>query len=190
MSQNKILLRENARKHRASIHVRADDFEAAANHFFDHIQPQTGQIISGYWPMGREFDPHFILERACKERFTCCLPDVDPNTRILRFIRWTPKSEMVTGAYNIPVPKIENESDVLEPDIVLMPLLAFDRRGYRLGQGGGYYDATLEQLRSHKNIQAVGMGYAEQAVLFNLPIEEHDQKLDWIITPQGAQRFM
>ena len=70
-----------------------------------------------------------------------------------------------------------------------MPLLAFDRRGHRLGYGEGYYDATLADLRARKKVIAVGLAYAQQAILFNLPAEDHDQPLDWIITPQIAQRY-
>ena len=86
-------------------------------------------------------------------------------------------------------PVVHEGTQWLEPDVVIVPLLAFDRRGYRLGQGGGYYDATLADLRAKKNIIAVGLAYAQQACLFNLPVEEHDQKLDWVVTPQGAQEF-
>ena len=72
----------------------------------------------------------------------------------------------------------------LEPDIFIVPMLSFDRRGYRLGQGGGYYDATLSAYRKKKSVQAIGIGYAAQAVLFTLPVELHDQKMDWILTPK------
>ena len=70
-----------------------------------------------------------------------------------------------------------------------MPMLAFDRPGNRLGHGGGYYDTTLRALREKKKITAVGVAYAQQAVLFSLPVEDHDEKLDWIITEQNTHRF-
>ena len=79
--------------------------------------------------------------------------------------------------------------DALLPDILLIPFLSFDRYGYRLGQGGGYYDATLAHLREEKDILAIGMGYAQQAVLFKLPAEDHDQKMDMVITPQNVHDF-
>jgi 5-formyltetrahydrofolate cyclo-ligase len=184
MNDEKNLLREQARKHRANIHVRAQDYEDAAAHFFTTIKT-TGQVIAGYWPTGREFDPMTILEGAADT--ICALPVLQDGSKILQFAKWTPQSEMVDGAYGIPIPKA---LEYIEPDIILLPLLAYDRRGYRLGQGGGFYDATLESLRARKNVIAVGLAFSEQAVLFNLPVEQHDQKLDWIITPQGAQSFI
>lgn len=188
MDSPKHILREQARKHRAWIVPSASDLEAAAAHFFENISLQeTPAVIAAYWPKGREFDPLEILERAHDLGYTCALPEVIEGSKILKFRKWTPGCAMREGAFGIPVPNIDEESVI--PDIVIVPLLAFDRRGYRLGQGGSYYDATLESLRAQKNIQAVGLGYASQAVLFNLPVEAHDQKLDWVITPQEAQRF-
>jgi 5-formyltetrahydrofolate cyclo-ligase len=184
MNDQKNLLRDQARKHRANIHVRAQDYEDAAGYFFDTIQT-AGQIIAGYWPKGREFDPMPILELAANHNI-CALPVVQDSSKILQFAKWTTTTPMKDGAYGIPVPAT---LEYVEADILLLPLLAFDRRGYRLGQGGGYYDATLESLRKRKNVIAVGLAFSEQAVLFNLPVEVHDQKLDWIITPKGAQNF-
>ena len=80
-------------------------------------------------------------------------------------------------------------NEAVEPDILIVPMLAFDRKGIRLGQGGGYYDATLETLRNKKTIQAIGVAYASQAVLFTLPAEAHDQKMDYILTPQGITDY-
>jgi len=77
----------------------------------------------------------------------------------------------------------------IDPDILLIPLLAFDQRGARLGYGKGHYDATLAELKKRKQITAIGIGYAQQAVLFKLPSEDHDEELDMVITPQFVKRF-
>lgn len=185
---SKDILRDQARKHRARIVVAASDYEQAAAYFFKDVMPPKTAIISGYWPKGREFDPVVILEQAHEQGHLCALPVVQKDSKTLKFVAWTPSSKMKEGAYGVLVP--EEQAVEIYPDIILVPLLAFDRRGYRLGQGGGYYDTTLAHLRAQKNIQAVGLGYANQSVLFNLPVEDHDQKLDWVITPQGAQRFI
>lgn len=191
MDEPKSSLRDQARRHRASLHVKADDYDSAARHFFDTIKPRPGQIISAYWPKGREFDPQIILEIAREQGIECALPLVQSDSKILKFARWTPATEMIESALGILQPKIEAPDDELcDPDIVLLPLLAYDRRGYRLGQGGGYYDATLADLRAKKPVTAVGLAFAEQAVLFNLPVEAHDQKMDWVVTPAGAQSFI
>ncbi len=186
MSDPKELLREQARKHRTLTDVRHEDIEAATPLFFDTLNPQDDQVIAAYWPKGREFDPTHILEQALAKGFKCALPKVAPDTKILRFIEWNSKSKLVKGAYGIMEPE---EGEELEPDIFLVPMLSFDRQGSRLGQGGGYYDATLTHYRGQKNIEAVGIGYASQAVLFSLPVEDHDQKMDYILTPQGITDY-
>jgi len=186
MSEEKALLREQARKHRTLTDTRDEDIEAATALFFDTIQPKENQIIGAYWPKGREFDPTHILEQALKKDIKCALPKVENDSRILKFIHWSQDSKLTKGAYGIMEPETGEE---VEPDILIVPMLAFDRKGYRLGQGGGYYDATLEHYRAKKAIQAVGVAFASQAVLFTLPAEEHDQKMDWIITPQGITSF-
>ncbi|MCB1652318.1 MAG: 5-formyltetrahydrofolate cyclo-ligase [Alphaproteobacteria bacterium] len=180
--EQKRQLRENARLHRDRIDVAKEGTEEATSLFFDALRPQSEQVIAAYWPKGKEFDPTNILETAFKKGHICALPRVCEKTRILEFIKWSPDEPLKKGAFGIMEPQ---GSEAISPDIIIVPLLAFDRRGYRLGQGGGYYDATLEALRAQKQVQAVGIGYASQAVLFPLPIEEHDQKLDWILTPHA-----
>jgi 5-formyltetrahydrofolate cyclo-ligase len=93
---------------------------------------------------------------------------------------------MKEAAFDIQEPQY---GDVVKPDMVLAPLLAFDQKGYRLGYGGGYYDATIQALRKQKEITYIGVGYAEQAVLFKLPREAHDIPLDYMLTPQGVIDF-
>ncbi len=179
-------LRSEARKHRAWMEPAPEDSEAAAEHFFAAIKPQEGQVVAAYWPKGREFDTGPILERLLSEGFTCALPVVRGDSLELGFARWDESTQLKKGAFGIMEPATQ---DWVEPDIVIVPLLAFDRRGYRLGHGGGYYDTTLKALRDKKEIVAVGIAYAQEAVLFNLPVEEHDQRLDWVITPQGMHYF-
>lgn len=180
-------LREQAIKHRARINLGDENIGTVADLFFKHIQPQPGQIIAGYYPKGREFDALRILEQWTEQGGQACLPVVEKDSRILKFYDWNTNSEMQMGSYNIPEP-VEQKNPVT-PDVVIVPMLAFDRSGARLGYGGGYYDTTLKSLRGQKDIIAVGVAYASQAVLFSLPKESHDQKLDWIITPNGATQI-
>jgi 5-formyltetrahydrofolate cyclo-ligase len=151
--------------------------------------PSKDQQISIYWPKGREFSPALIIEQLLKAGYNVCLPVVQEDSRILKFAQWNESIELHEGPYKVMQPVVDQNTVWCEPDILIVPLLAFDRRGYRLGYGGGYYDATIEDLRSRKSITAVGLGYGQQAVIFNLPIESHDQKLDWVITPLEAKRF-
>ena len=182
MSEQKVALREQARQHREMTDIRGEDVEAATPIFFDTIQPKQEHVIAAYWPKGREFDPTHILETALSKGYICALPKVETDGRILKFVKWDQSVELKKGAYGIMEP---NTDDFIEPDIFIVPMLSFDRKGYRLGQGGGYYDATLAYYRDMKEITAIGIGYAHQAVLFTLPVEDHDQKMDYILTPQG-----
>lgn len=180
-------MRREARASRALIDRIAVQPENILDGYIDAVASEkTAKIVASYWSSGREFDPAPLTEHIADEGLICALPVIMDDSRILRFAQWTPETKMEKGAYDIlqPVKKVW-----VEPDIMLVPLLAFDRKGYRLGQGGGYYDATIRHYRSRKDILAIGVAYAEQAVLFDLPRESHDEKLDMVITPQGVHRF-
>tara|TARA_X000001036_G_scaffold9389_1_gene8337 strand:- start:779 stop:1366 length:588 start_codon:yes stop_codon:yes gene_type:complete len=186
MSDEKSILRVEARKHRSRIDFTDENPELAADHFNEFFGAPKDKIVAGYWPKGREFDCLYILERVHEQGATCALPVVNEGSLIMSFRIWTPDAQMEAGAYGIAHPV---DGDEVEPDIILVPLLAFDRRGVRLGQGGGYYDATIADLRTKKDIMAVGTAYSSQAVLFNLPAEEHDQRLDMVITPKDIHDY-
>jgi 5-formyltetrahydrofolate cyclo-ligase len=189
MSESKETLREEARRHRARIDPASEDSEQAAMYFFDVIKPDVRQTVAAYWPKEGEFDISPVLERLLEGGYTCALPVLKKGDKELRFARWAEDMPLETGPYGISQPVISAATEFILPDIVIVPLLAFDRRGLRLGYGGGYYDRALRSLRQEKKITAVGICYAQQAVLFNLPAEDHDEKLDWVVTPQGAHYF-
>lgn len=179
-------LREQAQIHRTQLPPDITAAEEAARLFAETVSAAKGQVVAGYWPMGKEFDVRYILDDLLKAGVTCALPVAGKDSRVMRFVQWNDKTVMKKGGFGIMEPE---GGDLVDPDILLVPFLAFDRRGYRLGRGGGHYDATLADLRARKHILAVGVGYAEQAVLFNLPVEDHDQRLDLIITPRGVHDF-
>lgn len=184
--QTKDDLREQARLHRDRLPPDIDAPEEAAKIFHKSVNVTPGQVVAGYWPKGKEFDVRYILDDLLQAGVHCVLPVVEKGNRVMRFALWDASTAMVKGAYDIMEP---DSRDFVDPDIVLVPFLAFDRKGYRLGYGGGYYDATLADLRARKEITAIGVGYAEQAVLFNLPVDGYDQKLDMIITPRSVHDF-
>jgi 5-formyltetrahydrofolate cyclo-ligase len=103
----------------------------------------------------------------------------------LVFRAWVPGDAMDKGVWGIPEPK--PDKPVLEPDILLVPLLAFDVDGCRLGYGGGFYDRTLARLRAIKPVVAIGLAYDEQRVNA-VPHLDYDQRLDWVLTPSGPIR--
>ena len=155
--------------------------------FFAHIPLSSGMVIAGYWPMGGECDARVILHEAQRRGYSCALPVIEAGQRVLSFALYQDGDALVEGALSIAEPV---SKDMIVPDIVIVPLLAFDAAGQRLGQGGGYYDATLAHLRALKPICAVGLAYAQQECKdAPLVVEAHDQPLDWIITPQQAKQF-
>lgn len=166
---------------------RSEDPDLACDIFISHIKPAQDEIIGAYWAKPKEFDPHAIIEKLAERGNAVALPVVEKDSRVLKFARWRDGDPMEKGRYDVMQPA---GKDWIEPDILIVPLLAFDRRGYRLGYGGGYYDATIAHLRAKKEILAIGVGFAQQACLFNLPTEDHDEKLDWVITPEQAFNFM
>ncbi|MFK7840064.1 MAG: 5-formyltetrahydrofolate cyclo-ligase [Bdellovibrionales bacterium] len=186
MTNPKHELRKAARKHRASMDPFAEDPEDAAKLFFETIKPNTNAVIAAYCPKGREFDALCIAELAIEKGHKTLLPVINKNNRVLTFLEWDKKTTMTANEFGIEEPKNSSPAD---PDIILVPLLAFDRRGTRLGQGGGYYDATLAHYRAQKDILAIGVAFSQQAVLFNLPKEDHDEPLDWVITPKEAHYY-
>ena len=179
-------LREHAIQHRDRIDPFSEDFEHAITLFCEKLQPHAGQVVGLYWPRGREFDTRGLLEQLLKDGVTCALPVVVKGTKLLEFHAWAEGDALTENRFGIMEPA---GVDVVKPDILVVPLLAFDRRGHRLGYGGGYYDATIAALRAEKPVIAAGFCYAQQAVLFNLPAEGHDVALDWVITPKLAHSF-
>ena len=132
-------------------------------------------IYALYHPMGSELDPSPIrLASGCS-----ALPAVTRRGGPLVFRRQAPGQLLIPDALGIPAPA-PDAAEVL-PDIVFTPVLAFDRRGGRLGQGGGYYDRTITALRARKPVWVVGLAYAGQERA-EIPMEPHDQRLDAILT--------
>lgn len=190
MSDPKAVLRREAILHRARIDRGAENPESACALFFEAIAPAPGQIVAAYWPHATEFSPLEILDELLRRGQPCALPAIrEDGDRVLDFLAWDESLVLQKGPLGIMQPPRDDKARFLEPDIVIVPLLAFDRKGYRLGYGKGYYDATLSALRRKKPVLAVGLAFAQQAVLFNLPREDHDVPLDWIVTPQGVQKF-
>lgn len=190
IKERKQMLREQALRARSMMaYPSKADIQSFQDFFLNNIPLDENSIIAGYWAKDREFDVSYLLEELTGQGYQCALPLVDGSNKVLKFVEWTPQAEMQQGRYGISHPLITENTHYLQPTILVVPLLVFDRKGYRLGFGGGYYDATIEALEEKGSITTVGAAYAEQASLFNLPIEVHDKKLDWVITPQQAIKF-
>ncbi len=143
------------------------------------LADRKGQVLAGYMPMRSEISPLGAMA-AMARHGAVCVPVIEAKATPLRFARWTPDTAMVAGSFGAQVPAI---CDWLEPAVLIVPLLAFDRRGGRLGYGGGFYDRTLALLRQRRPVVAVGFAFAAQED-GNLPLEPTDQPLDMIVTEQ------
>lgn len=179
-------LREQAMLHLSRIRPEDEPVEMIVAHFHGAVPVAAGQVVALYWPMKNEIDVRYILDDLLRREIQVALPVPSRTSRQMNFSRWDGHGDLVKGEFGIFVPPIEA---LVDPDIVVVPMLAFDRKGTRLGRGAGHYDATLAALRSRKDILVVGVAYDAQAVLFSLPVEPHDQKLDLIVTPSGVQDF-
>ncbi len=142
-------------------------------------------IVSGYYPMAGEIWPLGLMGALRSKGHSLALPVMQGKADPLQFRAWSPGDTLIAGVWGIRQPAPE-QPEVL-PDIVLVPLLAFDARGYRLGYGGGYYDRTLRHLRTLKPTLAVGVALDELEV-DDVPHLDYDERLDWVLTPSGARQ--
>lgn len=166
-----------ARRRTMRAAARADDGAA----LLSHVIGGTGRIVSGYMPIRTEIDPLPTMSSLVARGFDVCVPVIDGAALPLRFARWHPDIAMEDGAFGARIPV---QPEWMEPDTLIVPLLAFDRAGYRLGYGGGFYDRTLERLRAMRPTRAVGFAFAGQEVAA-VPREATDQPLDAMVTERG-----
>lgn len=142
-------------------------------------------VVSAYYPMAGEIWPLRLMAALKSNGHSLALPVMQGKTDPLLFRAWAPGDELIAGVWGIRQPAPSQPAVV--PDILLVPLLAFDTRGYRLGYGGGYFDRTLHDLRKRKPILAVGLGLDELEV-DAVPHLDYDERLDWILTPSGSRQ--
>lgn len=136
-----------------------------------------GVPLSGYMPIRTEINPLPAMAEAAAHG-PVGVPIITGEAQPLRFAKWEPEAAMVIGPFGAQIPA---ERVYFEPEILIVPLVAFDTTGGRLGYGGGYYDRTIEALRNKRATLAVGFAYAAQAAE-SLPLEATDQPLDLIVT--------
>jgi len=157
---------------------------AAQSHLATLLAGHGGGVLAGYMPIRTEVDPLPVMA-DWSNHSRVCVPVIEAEGQPLKFREWHPETQMTDGPFGAAVPKT---GDWLVPDLVIVPLLAFDSAGGRLGYGGGFYDRTLEGLRALKPVFALGFAYGAQFVEA-LPLEPTDQPLDAIVTETGVLRF-
>ncbi len=146
-------------------------------------------IIAGYYPIHNEISAlPTLLDMATLYNTRLALPVVSGEGQPLLFRQWHEHDRLEKGAFNILQPG--KSAAELIPDLVIVPLLAFDSRGFRLGYGGGFYDRTLSALRAENpGLLAVGIGYGVQHSPEALPTDKFDQALDYMVTDTGLWNF-
>jgi len=146
------------------------------------VELPAGTVVAGYAPIGSELDPLPLLRAFAAKGAALALPVVVARDHALIFRAFAPGDVLVRGAYGIFQPS--SDAAEVDPDIVLVPLAAFDRAGHRIGYGRGYYDRTLQGLRAMKKLTAIGLAFAVQEIDL-VPSLAHDEQLDCVLTERG-----
>jgi 5-formyltetrahydrofolate cyclo-ligase len=146
----------------------------------------AGTIVSGFMPLKSEINPLPLMRKLTEQGARLALPVIAGRSQPLVMREWTWGEPLTAGVWGIREP--QPQARAVDPDIVLAPLLAFDRTGHRLGYGGGYYDLTIAQLRGRKTLAAVGLAFAAQEV-FTVPVTPRDARLDLVLTERGVIDF-
>ena len=186
IDQTKRAMRREAAVRRRELTVPAGAPRRLIGNLRDTGALRDGATVSGFWPIGSEIDLRPLLLALAARGHAVALPVVVGSDRPLVFRAWHEGDAMAEGPYGIREP-LESAPEVT-PQILLVPLLAFDRAGYRLGYSGGFYDRSLSVLRSRGDAVAIGAAWAAQEVPA-VPHDTHDQPLDWMLTERECFRI-
>jgi 5-formyltetrahydrofolate cyclo-ligase len=180
----KVELRRDAAARRDALSV--DERQAAAQTIAARAFPfpgSAGVIVSGFMPLNSEISPLPLMQSLVKQGAALALPRIVGRGQPLSMRAWQFGCPLERGQWGIREPK--PDAPEVDPDILLVPLLAFDRAGYRIGYGAGYYDMTIARLRGLKTVMAVGIAFAAQEVP-QVPRTERDERLDLVLTEREA----
>lgn len=183
----KSALREKAKSVRAEAYARggAEAADRLASIGLGFAEPAAGATVSGFWTFRDEIDVSKLLGSLNRAGHPTALPVMKGKGKPLVFKAWAPGDDLVEVVWGIQEPS--PDKPVLIPDILLVPLLAFDLRGYRLGYGGGFYDRSLAEIRAHKPVTTIGVAFDAQMV-DAVPFNAYDEPLDWVLTPSGPRK--
>ncbi|MEM9434873.1 MAG: 5-formyltetrahydrofolate cyclo-ligase [Pseudomonadota bacterium] len=155
----------------------------AVEHLLAELLPHKGRAMAGYLPIRTEVDPRPVMA-ALAAFGPVGVPVIQGDGYPLKFRSWTPECELQDGPFGAQVPV---SGEWITPEVLIVPMVAFDAKARRLGYGGGFYDRTLEGLRNTGPVLAVGFAYQAQEAA-SLPFEATDQPLDMIVTEAGVLR--
>ncbi|MFB2593282.1 5-formyltetrahydrofolate cyclo-ligase [Paracoccus sp. p4-l81] len=180
-------MKDALRKAMAARRAAAVDGDAQARaqaHLNGVLAAHHGAVLAGYMPMRSEIDPLPAMAAHHGAGGTVGVPVILARATPLVFHRWTPDAAMIPGTFGAQVPQA---GVPVQPQVLIVPLLAFDARGFRLGYGGGFYDRTLAGLRARGPVTAIGFAWGAQQV-DQVPTEPTDEVLDLIVTEAGIIR--
>jgi 5-formyltetrahydrofolate cyclo-ligase len=187
IEESKAALRREAMARRDALP--AEERKAAAEAMAARKFPLAiapGMIVSGFMPMKSEISPLPLMQRLARAGARLALPAITGRGKPLIMRAWSWGEELDRGQWDIREPK--PDAAEVEPDILLVPLLAFDRTGHRIGYGAGYYDMTINRLRARKTVTVVGIAFAAQEVP-TVPATPRDERLDLVLTEREVIAF-
>lgn len=176
--KNELRGRALARRDELSVEARIDAAAAIAEISLP-VELPPGVIVAGYSPINSEIDPFPLMRALASKGAVLALPVIIERDTPLIFRAWRSDQDLVRGPFGVFQPS--SDAPEVEPDIVLVPLAAFDRDGHRIGYGRGYYDRTLQNLRAVKRMTVIGLAFAVQEIEV-VPRLPHDEQLDCVLT--------
>lgn len=164
--------------------LRADAAARMTARFLETITlPPPGAVISGYVPVNNEIDVLPLMGALRARGYRCAVPHNVEQQQILDFLEWTPDTPLYKGLYGIPQPHPE-KAEALLPDMLIVPMVAFDSVCNRMGYGSGYFDRTFAHLRKFHSFRAIGVAYDMQKC-DQVPVDRYDYRLDAVVTEAG-----
>jgi len=184
IDEEKAIVRRDAMTRRNALpaDLRAQAAEMIAARAFP-LPVAPGTIVSGFMPLKSEINPLPLMRKLAAQGAKLALPVIDQRGKPLIMRAFAFGDELNSGQWGIREPK--PEAPEVAPDIMLVPLLAFDRSGKRIGYGAGYYDRTIAKFRAMKSVATVGIAYAAQEIA-DVPVTERDARLDLVLTERGT----
>ena len=181
---SKDIIRKEALERRAKLRGLGTELSLKVSlNFAASVPIPSGATISSYFAIGDEADPAALESELRRRGHRILLPRVTGRNQPLDFHRWEEGVQLHRGGFGLSEPS--RDWPKFAPDVLIVPLLAFDPEGYRVGYGAGYYDRTIRELREHKTIIAAGFAFSVQA-FEAVPHLAHDERLDWVVTDTCA----
>jgi len=181
----KEVIRKQALERRAALQSQVPELSRSlAHNFVSHVPIPPGAVVSAYFAIGDEADPTPLIGLLRARGHRIVLPRVAGRGKPLNFHLYEEGAKLVPGGFGLSEPA--RDWPLLDPDVLAVPLLAFDARGYRIGYGAGFYDRTLQRLRASRNIVAASYCFSTQQ-FEAVPHDENDQRLDWLVNEKSAR---